>query len=84
MVSRSPDVSTEHQQLLRGFLRQADLVKFAHSIPATSVVEDSLAAAQRFLDETRENSPLLEEDAVAQRITATDATPHDASEGSSA
>ena len=59
-VGDSPDLSRDHQELLRQFLRQADLVKFAGAQPAGDEVENSIIAVQRFLDETRENSPLLE------------------------
>jgi hypothetical protein len=62
--------------LLREFLRQADLVKFAGVRPSAADIESSVLAAQRFLEETRENAPLIEVDrddqpratvAVAQR-----------------
>lgn len=59
-VGDSPDLSREHQDLLRQFLRQADLVKFAGAQPTGDEVEKSVDAVQRFLDETRENAPLLE------------------------
>lgn len=59
-VQRAPDLSREHQSLLRGFLRQADLVKFAGARPPAEEIERSVAAARRFLEETRENAPLLE------------------------
>lgn len=68
VASSSPDVTNEHQVLLRSFLRQADLVKFAHSVPGAGTVEESLQSARRFLEETRENAPLLdvEDEAAAQ------------------
>jgi hypothetical protein len=59
-VQRSPDFSPEHQVLLREFLRQADLVKFARLHPPEEEIARSIAAARRFLDETRENAPLIE------------------------
>lgn len=59
-VSESADLSAEHQSLLREFLRQADLVKFAGVQPSTQDVDVSVEAARRFLEETRENSPLLD------------------------
>ena len=52
----SPDLSAAHQVLLREFLRQADLVKFAHVVPGPADVEASVAAARRFLEETREST----------------------------
>ncbi|MEK6237161.1 MAG: hypothetical protein N2C14_20830, partial [Planctomycetales bacterium] len=59
-VSGSPDLSADHQRLLRDFLRQADLVKFAQARPSAADVEESISAAGRFLEETRENAPLIE------------------------
>lgn len=53
LMVRSPDLSRTHQDLLRGFLRQADLVKFAQYVPAGDDVEQSIVAARRFLEETR-------------------------------
>lgn len=54
-------LSREHHSLLREFLRQADLVKFAGVQPSSEDIERSIQTAARFLEETRENSPLLEE-----------------------
>ena len=62
VVGDSPDVSEDHQRLLREFLRQADLVKFAHVMPSRSDVDHSVAHARRFLDETREHAPLIDEE----------------------
>jgi hypothetical protein len=59
-VGQSPDLSRDHQTLLRGFLRQADLVKFAGVQPTRDDIERSIASAQQFLEETRENAPLLD------------------------
>jgi hypothetical protein len=61
-VQHAPDLSRDHQALLREFLRQADLVKFAGLKPADEDVERSVAAARRFLEETRDNAPLIEAD----------------------
>ncbi len=60
VMSGSPDLSRDHQQLLLPFLRRADLVKFAHHLPAASDVEDSIETARRFLEETRENAPMID------------------------
>jgi hypothetical protein len=60
VMSDSPDLSRDHQQLLRSFLRRADLVKFARLVPDAADVEDSVQAAQRFLEETRENAPMID------------------------
>lgn len=53
-VGESPDLSRDHQALLRSFLREADLVKFAGLQPSNDDIERSLDAARRFLEETRE------------------------------
>jgi hypothetical protein len=60
-MSDSPDLSLDHQRLLRGFLRRADLVKFARHLPSEEDIQDSVGAAERFLDETRESAPLIDE-----------------------
>lgn len=54
VASGSPDLDEAHQGFLRSFLRRADEVKFARFIPPPEDVEAALAAASRFLDETRE------------------------------
>ncbi|MFK7898134.1 MAG: hypothetical protein AB8G23_20045 [Myxococcota bacterium] len=56
VMGRSPDLARSHQQLLRDFLEQADLVKFAGHRPSEEVVAESVAAAERFLEDTRELS----------------------------
>ena len=61
-VGKSPDLSQDHQMLLREFLRQADLVKFAGARPSDEDIEKSIGSAQRFLEETRENAPLIDVD----------------------
>jgi hypothetical protein len=53
----SPELSRVHRELLKRFLEQADLVKFAHHVPGGAEVEDSIRAAQCFLDETRDDKP---------------------------
>ena len=53
-MGRSPDLARSHQQLLRDFLEQADLVKFAGLRPSSDVVSESVSAAVRFLEETRD------------------------------
>jgi hypothetical protein len=59
-VGDAPDLSRDHQTLLREFLRQADLVKFAGVQPEDEDVDSSIVAARRFLEETRENAPMLD------------------------
>jgi len=53
-MGRSPDLATGHQRMLRDFLEQADLVKFAGHRPDPAAVSQSIAAAERFLEETRD------------------------------
>ena len=55
LVSDSPDLSRKHQSLLRNFLSQCDLVKFAGHIPTSEAIEEVIEAARLFLDETRES-----------------------------
>ena len=52
-MSGSPDLMRGYQPLLRDFLNRADLVKFANFVPAPGDVDESVAAARRFLEETR-------------------------------
>jgi hypothetical protein len=52
-LSSSPDLTHAHQDLLQQFLRDADLVKFAHHVPDADAVGVSIEFAQRFLEETR-------------------------------
>jgi len=60
LVTGSSILTRPHQSLLQDFLRQADLVKFAHVIPGAGQIQDAADMARRFLDETRENAPLLD------------------------
>jgi len=53
-MSRSPGLSPEHQALLRDFLHRADLVKFANFLPSAEDIDQSVIAARRFLEETRQ------------------------------
>ena len=53
-MGRSPDLARSHQQRLRDFLVQADLVKFAGYRPEAEVVGQSIAVAERFLEDTRD------------------------------
>ncbi|MGE3166968.1 MAG: hypothetical protein AB7O52_18845 [Planctomycetota bacterium] len=72
-VGGSPDLSVEHQRLLHEFLRGADLVKFAHHRPTDEAIDGSVATVRRFLEETRENAPLIEVNDVSDSVG--DATP---------
>lgn len=53
-MGRSPDLARSHQQMLRDFLLQADLVKFAGHRPEAEIVGQSIASAERFLEDTRD------------------------------
>jgi hypothetical protein len=55
-MKTSPELTREHQQLLRDFLGRADLVKFAGFVPGAEDVEQSIESARTFLEETRENA----------------------------
>lgn len=55
VVSDSPDLSHAHQLLLRDFLSQSDLVKFAHLIPDAKAINDAVDAVASFLEETRDD-----------------------------
>jgi hypothetical protein len=52
-LSASPELVRSQRELLRGFLQRADLVKFAHHVPDDAALQDSIDAAERFLEETR-------------------------------
>jgi hypothetical protein len=67
VMSRSPDLTGEHQLLLREFLRRADLVKFANFKPTDDDIDRSIASARRFLDDTRREAPLVEESAASPK-----------------
>jgi hypothetical protein len=55
-VSGSPDLSDSHQVLLRDFLRQSDLVKFAHVIPDPQDIQNAIDAVTGFIEETRDDA----------------------------
>jgi hypothetical protein len=59
-MGRSPDLARSHQRLLRDFLEEADLVKFAGHRPEAQGVSESIAAAEQFLTETRDVVRVLE------------------------
>ncbi len=61
LAASAHNLSREHQELLQDFLRQADLVKFAGISASSTEVQRSSQLALRFLDETRENAPLVEQ-----------------------
>ncbi len=51
-MAASPAVGREHQRLLRSFLEQADMVKFAKFTPGRDEAEDAVDAARRFVRQT--------------------------------
>ena len=51
-MASSSSVGSEHQALLRGFLGQADRVKFAEFVPSSGEAERAAEAAQRFIRQT--------------------------------
>lgn len=53
----APQIGSEHQRLLRSFLRQADLVKFAKFEPGTEETGGAVDAARRFIEQTRPADP---------------------------
>ncbi|WP_145389642.1 DUF4381 family protein [Stieleria neptunia] len=61
-IGQSPDFSADHQSLLREFLRQADLVKFARAQPSGEEIERAIGNVQRFLEDTRENAPMINDE----------------------
>lgn len=60
LAAKSRELSNEHQKLLRGFLKQADLVKFAGVRADVDEIEKSRDVAIKFLEDTRENAPLIQ------------------------
>ena len=60
-LTDSAELSDEHKKLLDHFLKHADLVKFAGLEPSVRDIDQSVESATQFLEETRENSPLLED-----------------------
>lgn len=61
LAGSASQLSNDHQNLLRDFLKQADLVKFAGVRVSEAEIRRSSDLAGRFLEETRENAPLVEE-----------------------
>ena len=58
-VASSAELTNDHKGLLNEFLNHADLVKFAGVTPTEADIRGMIEKATRFLEETRENSPLL-------------------------
>ena len=51
-AQRSLSLTDSHRQLLRDFLTQADMVKFARFQPPQHDSENAMDAARKFVDET--------------------------------
>jgi hypothetical protein len=62
LTAQSPDLTAEHRGLLQTFLTRADMVKFARFEPSDSEVDGSIDAVRRFLDDTRADAPMLDEE----------------------
>ncbi len=60
LAGNSGVLSREHQAVLRDFLRQADLVKFAGLQASAEEIRKSTDLAVQFLEETRENAPWID------------------------
>ena len=69
VMSAAPDLARDHRNVLQGFLRRADLVKFAGHVPPPGAVQESIDAARSFLEETREDAPFFQ-DATAEAAGA--------------
>jgi hypothetical protein len=65
-ASASPELSAAHAALLQSFLERCDRVKFAGYRPEERESKDALAAALRFLEETRLGAPAASETAGAR------------------
>lgn len=51
-MAAEPTIRNRHKKLLRGFLGQADLVKFAQLVPDRSEIRSAVEAARRFVRQT--------------------------------
>lgn len=51
-LTDSPEIRGDHQRLLRRFLQEADLVKFAKVVPAAGETGASVDAARSFIEQT--------------------------------
>lgn len=60
-LTDSPEIRGDHQRLLRRFLQEADMVKFAKAVPGTDETGASIDAARTFIEQT-----------VAQEATSND------------
>ena len=68
VAATSPDLTSEHKSFLREFLRQADQVKFAQHIPDTESINKALRSATNFIEQTKQDAPLLDESSASQSL----------------
>lgn len=61
-MAAAPVIRKDHQRLLRGFLQQADMVKFAKFVPAEDEVGGAVDAARRFIRQTVPDEPFVGQD----------------------
>ena len=52
-IKRSSEIRDDHRNLLKDFLSQSDMVKFAKYGPTPKETEESFELAERFVDQTR-------------------------------
>ena len=57
-LANAPQIRGDHQQLLRRFLRQADMVKFAKFKPGADETGGAVEAARRFIEQTVPEDPV--------------------------
>ncbi|RIJ99453.1 MAG: hypothetical protein DCC43_08420 [Candidatus Brocadia sp.] len=53
-LARTSKLQDSHKQLMREFLEQCDMVKYATYGPSRTEIQETYDAAKRFIDETRE------------------------------
>ena len=68
VAATSPDLTLEHKSFLQEFLRQADQVKFAKYIPDTESINKALRSATNFIEQTKQDAPLLEESSASESL----------------
>ncbi len=64
-ASNAPELISTHRALLKDFLQRCDLVKFARYRPSDEEASAAMAAARRFVMETRVSEPAPGESAVS-------------------
>ena len=68
VAATSPDLTLEHKSFLQEFLRQADQVKFAQYIPDTESINKALRSATNFIEQTKQDAPMLDESSASQSL----------------